>query len=204
MKIHIFIGIICLISFTQCNFYDSLLTYVNKMPIGIPSNSGKYIKNMNTYVDVLSNTIKKDKISRLGELGVPKHAVDNFVRTVKHGNETSFTYVSVNSNSNVIGIGKIEVQGEKARYAYLEAHSSGTLIPQKENHRYRKCKGWWIFKKCWWEDNWVVRKYTIAELEVIKNALRGKSLIDLRSKVVYLKNLSPNVNFIMELKGLED
>lgn len=204
MKIYILIGFISLISIAHCNFYDSLFTYVNSQVIGVPANSGKYIKNLNTYVDVLSNTVKKDKIGRLGELGVPKYAVDKFVQTLKSGSGTTFNYFQLNGYKIAYGVGKIEVQGENARYAYLEAHTSGTPIPQKENRRYKKCKGWFVFKKCRMVDNWVERPFTAAEYEVMRNALRGKSLQELRSKVVQLKKLAPNANFIMELKSLEE
>lgn len=39
----------------------------------------------------------------------------------------------------ILGFGTIEVDGEKARYAYIEAHTSGNLIFQKVNHLIEKC-----------------------------------------------------------------
>ena len=201
MKTQILIGIICLVAFSQCHFYDKLLNVINKEAVDMPGNAGTYIRKLNGYVDVLANTIKKDKVARLVDIGVPKHAVDHFVNSIQFASENSFTYSNVNLNSIVYGIGTIELQGENARYAYLESHISGETITQKENRPIKKCKKRFLRKKkCWWEDNWVDRGFTSAEIQVIQTALKAKTIEYLRNKVIALKNLSPNTSFIMEMQ----
>ena len=194
MKLRILIGIICLISLSQCNFYDSLAEAIYKEPYAVHKQTKNFIKDITGYVDVLGSTVKTSKISRLVDIGVPQYAVDHFIAAVEAGQGKTFSYTW-----------KIEIQGESAKYAYLEAHSSGQLIIQKINRKVEKCDELpFGGKRCHWEDNFVKRDFKEVELQYIKRGLTVKCMTKLKPVIDRLKYLSPNSDFIMELRTFEN
>lgn len=162
---------------------------IYKEPYAKHRQTKNYIQNITAYVDVLSNTVKIIKIPRLAELGVPQYVIDHFVEAIQSKKKNHcFKYESVNGGNMILGFGTIEVDGEKARYAYIEAHTSGNLIFQKVNHPIEKCwESPFGQKRCWKEDNWEIRDFKEVELRYIKSGLRVESMEKIKSIIERLK-----------------
>ena len=70
----------------------------------------------------------------------------------------------------------------------------GKVNEQKEKvqlKQYRKIL--WIFEKCWFVEQEVVRDFSVKELEIIKNAVRAQSA----------KELKGRIEKVMELQAIE-
>ena len=74
------------------------------------------------------------KLKKIGLLGVPSYAVEKFKAAIfaKDVVVNSFHFeISQGEGKLIEGIGIIEIQGDKAKFAYLESTNTGNLIPQE-------------------------------------------------------------------------
>lgn len=195
MKAKIIIGLI-LLTLCSCGskFLDSLHKEISKLSDVIPPNSAHLISSMNSYLNTITNSIDKNKISQLGQLGVPEYTVDLF-KGALYGADVktnTFTFENTPSDATLIeGVGAISVVGNEARFAYVEAHCNGNLIPQKINVPTKQCKKRFLRKKkCWWNDNWVVRGFNGGEILLIKSALRAKSVQEIKKRIKALSDIT--------------
>ena len=83
----------------------------------------------------------------------------------------------------------IEVDGNVAKFAYVEAATTGNAIQQTEPHSYRKCKRFLFFKKCRTITERRNRGFSLHELEMIKNALRELSAVKITERINAIKEL---------------
>ena len=81
------------------------------------------------------------------------------------------------------GLGVLEIEGDRAKIAYVEASTVGRLNEQKQTVQLRKChKILWIFEKCNIVKE-VIREFTTNELEIIRNAVRAQSAKELKERI---------------------
>ena len=194
MKAGLIIGLI-LFSFCSCDskFLNSLYGEINKQSDRIPPQASYLIGKMDSYLKTVTNSIEKNKIKQLVGLGVPSYTVKLFEGAL-YGSDVkvnTFTYEHTPTQASLIeGVGAITVIGNEARFAYVEAHCNGSLIPQKKNVPTKRCKGilWW--RKCWWEDNWIVRGFTGQELLLVKSSLRAKSVQEIKKRIKALADIT--------------
>ena len=82
------------------------------------------------------------------------------------------------------GLGVLEIEGDRAKIAYVEASTVGRLNEQKQTVQLRKChKIMWIFEKRNIVNQEVIREFTTNELEIIRNAVRAQSAKELKERI---------------------
>ena len=148
------------------------------------------VSNVQSNLKNIADRVDKNKIGQIGALGV--HAVDKFKAAVfaHDATATSFHFELDKTNVKLVeGLGVIEVDGNVAKFAYVEATTTGNAIQQTEPHSYRKCKRFLFFKKCRTITERRNRGFSLHELEMIKNALRELSAVKITERINAIKEL---------------
>ena len=82
------------------------------------------------------------------------------------------------------------IQGNNAKVVYIEAHTRGELIEQKEPLKLKECHSTFLFgKSCTERIVMKTRGFTINELNLIKAAIRQKSASELQNIMQSIRNL---------------
>ena len=159
-------------------------------------NADYLINNIQSYVLNVAQTVPKFKIEKIGLLGVPSYAVEKFKAAIfaKDVVVNSFHFeISQGEGKLIEGIGIIEIQGDKAKFAYLESTNTGNLIPQEIIIKYKECKKYFGIKKCKTREGREQRGSEVEEIEKIKTALREKSAQALTQRINVIKQMF-NIN----------
>ena len=155
------------------------------------------IASMKTKFVTVASVVDKSKLAFVGSLGIPSHAVKKFVtaRFTKGMTTASFNLELFPDRVTVIqGLGVLEIEGDRAKIAYVEASTVGKVNEQKEKVQLKQCrKILGFFEKCWLVEQEVVRDFSVKELEIIKNAVRAQSA----------KELKGRIEKVMELQAIE-
>ena len=173
--------------------YEKLLEYKRlKLNSKEKTNSNQLISSMSSKYITVASTIDKTKIQDLTKLGIPKYTVDKFKAAIysKKATATKFTIeIFPTQASGIIGLGSVEFDGNNAKIAYVEAHTTATLIQILEPFFTEHCSGalFWIkFRKNLEKK---ARGYTIKELELIKQGIKARALNDLNERIKLLESL---------------
>lgn len=145
------------------------------------------IKSMTTKFVTVASIVDKSKLAFVGSLGIPPHAVKKFLtaRFTKGTTTATFNLEIFPDRVTVIqGLGVLEIEGDRAKIAYVEASTVGILNEQKQTVQLRKChKILWIFEKCNIVNQEVIREFTTNELEIIRNSVRAQSAKELKERI---------------------
>ena len=203
-KAIITITLLVLVSFIECGLNMSRIKQNKKLiefarAIANIAKSSKarlaassLVSNVQSNLKKIADRVDKNKIGQIGALGVPAYAVDKFKAAVfaHDATATSFHFELDKTNVKLVeGLGVIEVDGNVAKFAYVEATTTGNAIQQTEPHSYRKCKRFLFFKKCRTITERRNRGFSLHELEMIKNALRELSAVKITERINAIKEL---------------
>ena len=198
------ITLLVLVSFIECGVNMSRIRQNQKLIefaraiVNIAKSSkarlgaASLVSNVQSTLKNIADRVDKAKINQIGALGVPSYAVEKFRAAVfaHDATATSFHFQLDKTNAKLVeGLGVIEVDGNVAKFAYVEATTTGNLIQQTEIHSYRKCKRFLFFKKCRTIYERINRGFTLSELDRIKNALRELSAVKLTDRINAIKEL---------------
>ena len=127
----------------------------------------------------MASIVDKSKLAFVGSLGIPPHAVKKFLTARFTKGTTTATF-----NLEIFPDRVLEIEGDRAKIAYVEASTVGRLNEQKQTVQLRKChKILWIFEKCNIVNQEVIREFTTNELEIIRNAVRAQSAKELKERI---------------------
>ena len=187
-KVSFIITLSLLISLTSCGLFGKFKKIVSIIEANGSNhpNADYLINNIQSYVLNVAQTVPKSKIDKIGLLGVPSYAVEKFKTAIfaKDVVVNSFHFeISQGEGKLIEGIGIIEIQGDKAKFAYVESTNTGNLITQQVIIKFKECKKYVFVKKCHNRERREDRGFKLEELEKIKQALREKS-----SQVLYSEN----------------
>lgn len=156
-------------------------------------NANDLVHSINSQFTSIKNTIDKNNINQLNQLGIPQHAVEKF-KAALFSQTSSIHSFSIelfpDRASAIEGIGFLVIQGKNAKVVYIEAHTRGELIEQKEPLKLKECHSTFLFgKSCTERIVMKTRGFTINELNLIKAAIRQKSASELQNIMQSIRNL---------------
>ena len=183
-----------LLSLTSCGLFGGFKKIVEIIEANGANhpNSDYLINNIQSNVLNIAQTVPMSKIAQIGVLGVPGYAVERFkaAQFTKEVVVNSFHFeISENEGKLIEGIGIIEVQGDKAKFAYAESTNTGNLITQQVIVKYKDCRKYFGIKRCKNRERTENRGFRIDELEKIKVALREKSARALTDRINVIKQM---------------
>lgn len=97
---------------------------------------------MSTKFVTVASIVDKSKLAFVGSLGIPPHAVKKVPhrKIHKRNNNSTFNLEIFPDRVTVIqGLGVLEIEGDRAKIAYVEASTVGRLNEQKQTVQLRKC-----------------------------------------------------------------
>ena len=173
-------------------FLQEFLQNANKIPQ--TTSYSKYVKNVASTINAISDIVESSKLSILPSLGVPKSVVDNFSdaefsigRVSTPREEYS---INLKSGALTMGLGIASMKKEHIRFSYVEVKVTAETIAQKINKPYRTCKKFLFFKKCKNHDNWVERGFNSAEFDSIVGALKARARYEIINRISVMYRLS--------------
>ena len=189
------VTLIILLSLTSCRMFGKLSRIVSiieankfKQP-----NAGHLIKNIDSKITKnIAQSIPKGNINQLTKLGVPSEVVDAFNDILYSEQALGNTYyfnITKEQGKITEGIGIIELQGEIAKFAYVESYTVGTLIPQEVIKTIRECKHFLWIRKCKNKKVKEKREFHMDEMMNIYDALENKSANLLTNRINDFKKL---------------
>ena len=162
----------------------------------MPSDYYRYIKNVRTKIDTISQIIDASQLSSLEKIGIPRNmamSLEMAQYTVDHYHLTLDTGYSFNPTTNktsvVIQAGASIIKGDKARFAYFKVTVDADMIRQKDKKVIEHCKK--KRKHCWNEIKYEERKtFTQEDSEKINKSMIGRAQADLLTRIKTVMDLS--------------
>ena len=156
-------------------------------------NAGHLIKNIDSKITRnIAQSIPKGNINQLTRLDIPSEVVDAFNDILYSEQALGNTYyfnITKEQGKITEGIGIIELQGEIAKFAYVESYTVGTLIPQEVIKTIKECKHFLWIKKCKDKKVKEQREFHMDEMMNIYDALEKKSANLLTNRINDFKKL---------------
>ena len=199
MKPIYFLVLLVLLSFCYSKS-DELLQKmyddIKKDQTTMPSDYYRYIKNVRTKIDTISQIIDASQLSSLEKIGIPRNmamSLELAQYTVDHYHFTLDTGYSFNPTTNktsvVIQAGASIIKGDKARFAYFKVTVDADMIRQKDKKVIEHCKK--KRKHCWNEIKYEERKtFTQEDSEKINKSMIGRAQADLLTRIKTVMDLS--------------
>ena len=193
-KVSFILTLSLLLSLSSCKLFGKFSKIVDIIEANGAnhSNSDYLINNIQSNVYNIAQTVPKDQIGQIGNYGVPAYVAEKFqaAQFTKEVIVNSFHFeISQGEGKLIEGIGIIEVQGDKAKFAYAESTNTGNLITQQIIIKFKECKKYAFIKKCHNRERRENRGFKIEELDKIKQALREKSAQVLTQKINEIKQM---------------
>ena len=162
----------------------------------MPSDYYRYIKNVRTKIDTISQIIDASQLSSLEKIGIPRNmamSLEMAQYTVAHYHlalDTGYSFnPTTNKTSVVIQAGASIIKGDKARFAYFKVTVDADMIRQKDKKVIEHCKK--KRKHCWNEIKYEERKtFTQEDSEKINKSMIGRAQADLLTRIKTVMDLS--------------
>ena len=162
----------------------------------MPSDYYRYIKNVRTKIDTISQIIDASQLSSLEKIGIPRNmamSLELAQYTVDHYHlalDTGYSFnPTTNKTSVVIQAGASIIKGDKARFAYFKVTVDADMIRQKDKKVIEHCKK--KRKHCWNEIKYEERKtFTQEDSEKINKSMIGRAQADLLTRIKTVMDLS--------------
>lgn len=162
----------------------------------MPSDYYRYIKNVRTKIDTISQIIDASQLSSLEKIGIPRNmamSLEMAQYTVDHYHlalDTGYSFnPTTNKTSVVIQAGASIIKGDKARFAYFKVTVDADMIRQKDKKVIEHCKK--KRKHCWNEIKYEERKtFTQEDSEKINKSMIGRAQADLLTRIKTVMDLS--------------
>ena len=162
----------------------------------MPSDYYRYIKNVRTKIDTISQIIDASQLSSLEKIGIPRNmamSLEMAQYTVNHYHlalDTGYSFnPTTNKTSVVIQAGASIIKGDKARFAYFKVTVDADMIRQKDKKVIEHCKK--KRKHCWNEIKYEERKtFTQEDSEKINKSMIGRAQADLLTRIKTVMDLS--------------
>ena len=162
----------------------------------MPSDYYRYIKNVRTKIDTISQIIDASQLSSLEKIGIPRNmamSLEMVQYTVDHYHlalDTGYSFnPTTNKTSVVIQAGASIIKGDKARFAYFKVTVDADMIRQKDKKVIEHCKK--KRKHCWNEIKYEERKtFTQEDSEKINKSMIGRAQADLLTRIKTVMDLS--------------
>lgn len=199
MKPIYFLVLLVLLSFCYSKS-DELLQKmyddIKKDQTTMPSDYYRYIKNVRTKIDTISQIIDASQLSSLEKIGIPRNmamSLELAQYTVDHyyfALDTGYSFnPTTNKTSVVIQAGASIIKGDKARFAYFKVTVDADMIRQKDKKVIEHCKK--KRKHCWNEIKYEERKtFTQEDSEKINKSMIGRAQADLLTRIKTVMDLS--------------
>ena len=199
MKLIYFLVLLVLLSFCYSKS-DELLQKmyddIKKDQTTMPSDYYRYIKNVRTKIDTISQIIDASQLSSLEKIGIPRNmamSLEMAQYTVDHYHlalDTGYSFnPTTNKTSVVIQAGASIIKGDKARFAYFKVTVDADMIRQKDKKVIEHCKK--KRKHCWNEIKYEERKtFTQEDSEKINKSMIGRAQADLLTRIKTVMDLS--------------
>ena len=199
MKPIYFLVLLVLLSFCYSKS-DELLQKmyddIKKDQTTMPSDYYRYIKNVRTKIDTISQIIDASQLSSLEKIGIPRNmamSLEMAQYTVEHYHlalDTGYSFnPTTNKTSVVIQAGASIIKGDKARFAYFKVTVDADMIRQKDKKVIEHCKK--KRKHCWNEIKYEERKtFTQEDSEKINKSMIGRAQADLLTRIKTVMDLS--------------
>lgn len=199
MKPIYFLVLLVLLSFCYSKS-DELLQKmyddIKKDQTTMPSDYYRYIKNVRTKIDTISQIIDASQLSSLEKIGIPRNmamSLEMAQYTVAHYHlalDTGYSFnPTTNKTSVVIQAGASIIKGDKARFAYFKVTVDADMIRQKDKKVIEHCKK--KRKHCWNEIKYEERKtFTQEDSEKINKSMIGRAQADLLTRIKTVMDLS--------------
>lgn len=199
MKPIYFLVLLVLLSFCYSKS-DELLQKmyddIKKDQTTMPSDYYRYIKNVRTKIDTISQIIDASQLSSLEKIGIPRNmamSLEMAQYTVDHYHlalDTGYSFnPTTNKTSVVIQAGASIIKGDKARFAYFKVTVDADMIRQKDKKVIEHCKK--KRKHCWNEIKYEERKtFTQEDSEKINKSMIGRAQADLLTRIKTVMDLS--------------
>ena len=152
-KVSFIVTLSLLLSLSSCGLFgkfSKIVAIIEANGANHP-NADYLINNIQSNVYNITQIIPKDQIGQIGTFGVPAYAVEKFqaAQFIKEVVVNSFHFeISQGEGKLIEGIGIIEVQGDNAKFAYVESTNTGNLITQQVIIKFKECKKIIFMKKC--------------------------------------------------------
>ena len=144
-KVSFIVTLSLLLSLSSCGLFgkfSKIVAIIEANGANHP-NADYLINNIQSTVYNIAQTVPKGKIGQIGILGVPDYAVEKFkaAQFTKEVVVNSFHFeISQGEGKLIEGIGIIEIQGDKAKFAYVESTNTGNLSTQQVIIKFKECK----------------------------------------------------------------
>ena len=169
---------------------------IKKDQTTMPSDYYRYIKNVRTKIDTISQIIDASQLSSLEKIGIPRNmamSLEMAQYTVDHYHlalDTGYSFnPTTNKTSVVIQAGASIIKGDKARFAYFKVTVDADMIRQKDKKVIEHCKK--KRKHCWNEIKYEERKtFTQEDSEKINKSMIGRAQADLLTRIKTVMDLS--------------
>ena len=197
MKPIYFLVLLVLLSFCYSKS-DELLQKmyddIKKDQTTMPSDYYRYIKNVRTKIDTISQIIDASQLSSLEKIGIPRNMAMS-LELAQYTNyhlalDTGYSFnPTTNKTSVVIQAGASIIKGDKARFAYFKVTVDADMIRQKDKKVIEHCKK--KRKHCWNEIKYEERKtFTQEDSEKINKSMIGRAQADLLTRIKTVMDLS--------------
>ena len=213
MKPIYFLVLLVLLSFCYSKS-DELLQKmyddIKKDQTTMPSDYYRYIKNVRTKIDTISQIIDASQLSSLEKIGIPRNmamSLEMAQYTVDHYHlalDTGYSFnPTTNKTSVVIQAGASIIKGDKARFAYFKVTVDADMIRQKDKKVIEHCKK--KRKHCWNEIKYEERKtFTQEDSEKINKSMIGRAQADLLTRIKTVMDLSSDSEkFLLDTTSLK-
>ena len=176
----------------------------------MPSDYYRYIKNVRTKIDTISQIIDASQLSSLEKIGIPRNmamSLEMAQYTVDHYHlalDTGYSFnPTTNKTSVVIQAGASIIKGDKARFAYFKVTVDADMIRQKDKKVIEHCKK--KRKHCWNEIKYEERKtFTQEDSEKINKSMIGRAQADLLTRIKTVMDLSSDSEkFLLDTTSLK-
>ena len=176
----------------------------------MPSDYYRYIKNVRTKIDTISQIIDASQLSSLEKIGIPRNmamSLEMVQYTVDHYHlalDTGYSFnPTTNKTSVVIQAGASIIKGDKARFAYFKVTVDADMIRQKDKKVIEHCKK--KRKHCWNEIKYEERKtFTQEDSEKINKSMIGRAQADLLTRIKTVMDLSSDSEkFLLDTTSLK-
>lgn len=176
----------------------------------MPSDYYRYIKNVRTKIDTISQIIDASQLSSLEKIGIPRNmamSLELAQYTVDHYHlalDTGYSFnPTTNKTSVVIQAGASIIKGDKARFAYFKVTVDADMIRQKDKKVIEHCKK--KRKHCWNEIKYEERKtFTQEDSEKINKSMIGRAQADLLTRIKTVMDLSSDSEkFLLDTTSLK-
>ena len=165
---------------------------VNKISASFPSGYQNNIKNIQGTTSVVTDTLKITEIDIIKQKYELPDKVADLMKAIAFSQSTSiksFDYLFNDNTSKMREfVGALYKSGNVVHFAYIKTEVSGSLLPKYENVSYQDC--WWFlfFKFCKTKYRNIQRGYNLAEINVVKAALRAQAYQNINNKIHFFKD----------------